>query len=71
MWINIGDAYNTPVNWRANDHSYSSLGPDKNGLAPSNSAYTKNRAKRKAYLDKDISWLSYGNLLALPYRLDG
>ena len=26
MWINIGDAYNTPVNWRQDDHAYSSLG---------------------------------------------
>jgi hypothetical protein len=38
-WINIGDAYNTPVNWRLEDHSYSSLGPDQLGLAPGNSAY--------------------------------
>lgn len=69
VWINIGDAYNTPVNWREGDHIYSSLGVDKNGLNPENSAYKKNRAKRKAYIDKDTQWLKYGNLLALPYRL--
>lgn len=69
VWINIGDAYNTPVNWRLDDRSYSSLGPDKNGLAANNSAYTKNRAKRKAFLKKDTPWLTYGNLLALPYRM--
>lgn len=68
-WINIGDAYNTPVNWRADDHAYSSLGPNANGLAPENSAYAKPRHKRKAFLDKQVPWLTYGNLLSLPYRL--
>ncbi|WP_282753510.1 DNA-methyltransferase [Desulfuromonas thiophila] len=69
IWINIGDAYNTPVNWRKEDFKYSSLGADKNGLSPENTAYTKKRAKRKAYIDKTTNWLQYGNLLALPYRL--
>lgn len=69
VWINVGDAYNTPVNWRLDDHAYSSLGADKTGLAATNSAYTKNRAKRKAFLKKDTPWLTYGNLLALPYRM--
>ena len=69
LWINIGDAYNTPVNWRQDDHAYSTLGPDKNGLSPDNSAYTKPRAQRKAFIDKNVPWLTYGNLLALPYRL--
>jgi len=69
VWINVGDAYNTPVNWRLEDHSYSTLGPEKNGLSPSNSAYTKPRARRRAFTASDTPWLSYGNLLALPYRL--
>jgi DNA modification methylase len=69
MWINIGDAYNTPVNWRRDDYKYSSLGPDKAGLEPHNSAYTKPRLKRKPFLDGSVPWLTYGNLLALPYRL--
>lgn len=69
IWINLGDAYNTPVNWRLDDRKYSSLGPDQNGLADDNSAYTKPRAKRKAFVEKNVSWLSYGNLLALPNRL--
>lgn len=69
VWINIGDAYNTPINWRLDDRSYSTLGPDKNGLHEDNSAYVKPRAKRKAFLDKNTPWLTYGNLLALPYRL--
>lgn len=69
VWINIGDAYNTPVNWRLDDRAYSSLGPDKSGLNPENSAYTKPRAKRKAFIEKGTPWLQYGNLLALPYRL--
>jgi DNA modification methylase len=69
VWINLGDAYNTPVNWRLDDRVYSSLGPTKNGLKPENSAYTKPRAKRKAFIDKKTPWLQYGNLLALPYRL--
>lgn len=69
LWINIGDAYNTPVNWSVDDRKYSSLGPDKNGLADHNSAYVKPRAKRKAFIDPDVKWLQYGNLLALPNRL--
>lgn len=69
IWINIGDAYNTPVNWRQDDHKYSSLGADKNGLNPENSAYVKTRAKRKAFIDEAAPWLRYGNLLALPNRL--
>lgn len=69
VWINLGDAYNTPVNWRGKDSEYSSLGADKNGLSPENSAYAKPRAKRRAFVDKSQLWLSYGNLLALPNRL--
>ncbi|MEZ5272919.1 MAG: site-specific DNA-methyltransferase [Ilumatobacteraceae bacterium] len=69
LWINLGDAYNTPVNWREGDHTYSTLGADKQGLPASNSAYTKPRARRRAFVDRNENWLSYGNLLALPYRL--
>lgn len=69
IWINIGDAYNTPVNWREDDRQFSTLGADKSGLPAHNSAYTKPRMKRKAFIEKDTAWLQYGNLLALPYRL--
>ena len=69
VWINLGDAFNTPVNWRLEDRKYSSLGADKNGLADHNSAYTKPRAKRRAFIDMDAGWLRYGNLLGLPNRL--
>lgn len=71
LWINIGDAYNTPVNWRLEDRTYSTLGADGAGLAEDNSAYVKPRAKRKAFIEKQTAWLQYGNLLALPYRLVG
>jgi DNA modification methylase len=69
VWINIGDSYNTPVNWRLEDRDYSSLGPGEERLADHNSAYTKPRAQRKAFIDPTVPWLTYGNLLALPYRL--
>jgi DNA modification methylase len=69
LWINIGDAYNTPVNWRESDRTYSTLGPDREGLNAENSAYIKPRAKRRAFIDSAEAWLRYGNLLALPYRL--
>jgi DNA modification methylase len=69
LWLNIGDSYNTPINWREEDHNYSSLGKDGNGLPPTNSAYTKNRGRRRAFIDKEIGWLKYGNLLAVPYRV--
>lgn len=69
LWINLGDAFNTPVNWREEDRNYSTLGPDRNGLAANNSAYIKPRARRKAFIYGSTGWLQYGNLLALPYRL--
>ncbi len=69
VWLNIGDAYNTPVNWRLDDRAYSTLGPDRNGLSDNNSAYVKPRHKRRAFIESDTPWLTYGNLLALPYRL--
>jgi len=69
LWINIGDAYNTPVNWRLDDRSYSTLGADRKGLDAENSAYVKPRAKRKAFIDRSDPWLQYGNLLGLSYRL--
>lgn len=69
LWLNVGDAYNTPVNWKFDDKKYSSLGPGSTGLEAQNSAYTKPRHSRKAFIEKGTPWLSYGNLLALPYRL--
>ena len=69
VWLNMGDAYNTPVNWGSKDYKYSSLGADKNGFSPDNAAYTKPRFKRKAFVDKTTGWLQYGNLLMLPQRL--
>ena len=69
LWLNIGDAYNTPINWREDDHGYSSLGKDGNGLPATNSAYTKKRGRRRAFIEKDVGWLQYGNLLAIPYRV--
>lgn len=69
LWINLGDAYNTPVNWRLEDRAYSTLGPERAGLGPLNSAYTKPRHNRRAFIDAGDGWLRYGNLLALPHRL--
>jgi DNA modification methylase len=69
LWINLGDAFNTPVNWREEDRNYSTLGPDRKGLSASNSAYVKPRARRRAFIDRSTGWLQYGNLLALPHRL--
>lgn len=69
LWINIGDSYNTPVNWGRDDWRYSTLGADRNGFDKDNAAYTKPRLKRKEFIDKSVPWLRYGNLLALPYRL--
>lgn len=69
LWLNVGDCYNTPINWRFEDYAYSSLGADGTGLPSSNAAYTKNRGRRRAFLREDVGWLSYGNLLAIPYRI--
>jgi DNA modification methylase len=69
LWLNLGDAYNTPINWREDDHLYSSLGPEGTGLPATNSAYTKKRGRRRAFIDDRVGWLQYGNLLAVPYRV--
>jgi DNA modification methylase len=69
LWLNIGDAYNTPINWSERDRLYSSLGKERTGLPPTNSAYTKNRGRRRAFVSKGAAWLQYGNLLALPARI--
>jgi len=69
LWLNLGDSYNTPINWREDDHQYSSLGKNGDGLPPTNSAYTKNRGRRRAFLSDEVSWLKYGNLLGIPYRV--
>ncbi len=67
-WVNLGDSYNTPVNWRRNDYIYSTLGTDRKGLNKNNSAYTKKRQQRKQFVDSNSKWLKYGNLLALTHR---
>ncbi len=69
LWLNLGDAYNTPINWQAGDYRYSSLGKDGKGLPATNSAYTKKRGRRRACIRRDTPWLQYGNLLAIPYRV--
>ena len=69
VWLNMGDAYNTPINWGSQDYKYSSLGPDGSGFSADNAAYTKPRFRRKAFVDKTTGWLQYGNLLMLPQRL--
>jgi DNA modification methylase len=52
LWLNIGDSYNTPINWSFEGHVHSTLGADGKGLATTNSAYTKNRGSRRAFIDK-------------------
>ena len=69
VWLNMGDAYNTPINWGPKDYKYSSLGADRSGFSADNAAYTKPRFRRKAFVDKTSGWLQYGNLLMLPQRL--
>ncbi|MBK8286486.1 MAG: hypothetical protein IPK97_17355 [Ahniella sp.] len=34
LWLNLGDAYNTPINWRFEDHVHSTLGSRGTGLPP-------------------------------------
>jgi hypothetical protein len=72
LWLNVGDSYDTPINWREEDHEYSSLGKEGNGLPATNSAYTKQRGRRRAFIDIDVGWLHYGNLwgflIALYWR---
>lgn len=43
LWINLGDAYNTPVNWRSADYSYSTLGPARARLSTRGTLPTPSR----------------------------
>ena len=52
VWVNMGDAYNTPVKWTEKDYKYSTLGTNQNGFSPDNAAYTKPRFKREAFIEK-------------------
>ena len=69
LWLNIGDAYNTPINWRRKDADYSTLGPSRSGHDPSNVIYQKDRGKRRVFTDPSSPYLQDGNLLGLPYRI--
>ena len=69
LWLNIADSYNTPINWTEDDYHYSTLGEDRQGFDRSNSAYSKNRGRRRAFVDKNVGYLRYGNLLGIPYRV--
>ena len=69
LWLNIGDSYNTPINWRAIDSNYSTLGKNGTGHAADNQIYQKDRGRRRPFLDKKVRWLKYGNLLGIPYRV--
>jgi DNA modification methylase len=69
LWLNIGDSYNTPINWTSQHSGYSTLGKDKKGHAADNMIYRKDRGRRRAFIDPETGWLKYGNLLAIPYRI--
>lgn len=69
LWLNIGDSYNTPINWRPVDSNYSTLGKDRTGHAADNQIYQKDRGRRRPFLDKNVGWLKYGNLLGITYRV--
>jgi DNA modification methylase len=69
LWLNIGDSYNTPINWRQEDFKYGGLGKPGVGLPATNSAYSKDRGRRRAFIQEDEGWLKYGNLLGIPYRV--
>lgn len=65
LWLNMGDCYNTPVNWTMEtSYRYTTLANPMD-----NSAYTKPRHRRKAFLKRGVPWLRYGNLMMLPHRL--
>ena len=68
VWINIGDTYNVSTNWDFHDFEYSTLNYGKKH-PENNSAFSKDRGKRKAFLNKEEGWLSWGNLLGLGHRL--
>jgi DNA modification methylase len=69
LWLNIGDSYNTPINWTQPAYVYSTLGKERKGFPVTNKAFSKNWGRRRAFIDKSVGWLQYGNLLAIPYRI--
>ena len=69
VWINMGDAYNTPINWAQEDYVDGSHGHERNEFAPDNAVHDLPRFRRRAFIDQEAGWLSYGKLLMLPQRL--
>ena len=70
VWLNMGDSYNTGINWDEDtSRKYSSLGHSHEGCDAANSAYTKPRFRRRPFIEVGVNWLTYGNLLMLPERL--
>lgn len=69
LWLNIGDSFNTPINWSKKDFTYSTLGKERKGFPATNKAFAKNWGKRRAFIEKEAGWLQYGNLLAIPNRI--
>lgn len=69
LWLNIGDSFNTPINWNRKDYTYSTLGKARKGFPETNKAYAKNWGTRRAFVEKESGWLQYGNLLSIPNRV--
>lgn len=63
LWLNIGDCYSTGSGFRPEDQKYSTLGPERNGLSPENSAFLPNPK-----FDRQ-SDLKPKNLIGMPWRI--
>lgn len=65
LFLNVGDAYNTPINWTPEaSFAYSSLGKNQDGLTEENAAHRKKRGRRRTF-----PGVPYGMLLGLPWRI--
>ena len=66
-WINLGDSYGGKVGWKSGDNTYSTLGPKRDGLKPTNAVFIKTPKHDKESPQK--SDLPSGNLLGIPWRV--
>lgn len=64
-WVNIGDSYTGGLGWKQGDNSYSTLGPNRDGLTPQNKAFQAPRAKQTAI----PTGLKPKDLMLVPFRL--
>ena len=67
LWLNIGDCYNTPINWREDDYGYSSLG--KEGMALIRPTQRIQRTEAVAEHSCKRMWVGYATEISWRFHI--